>query len=96
MTHSLRRMLGSVARTVAVLLGVLALGVILAACGSDDKDDEDAPKGASSDNFAQSSLSQGQDAPGFSLPTSDGATVSLSDYTSKEQPVMLFFHMAGG
>jgi len=95
MTQLFRRLLEPVARTAAVLLGVFALGVLLAACGSDDKD-EDSPQGASSDNFAQSSLSQGQDAPDFTLPTSDGGTVSLSDYTSEDQPVMLFFHMAGG
>jgi len=31
-------------------------------------------------------------APAFTLPSSDGSTVSLSDYAG--QPVLLYFHMA--
>lgn len=33
-------------------------------------------------------------APAFSLPASDGSTVSLSDFAG--QPVLLYFHMANG
>jgi len=36
----------------------------------------------------------GNPAPGFALSASDGSTVSLSDYQG--QPILLFFHMAGG
>jgi len=34
-------------------------------------------------------------APAFTLPSSDGESVSLSDYAGK-QPVLLYFHMAVG
>lgn len=37
----------------------------------------------------------GDQAPEFSLPASDGSTVTLSDFTA-EQPVLLYFHMAEG
>ena len=37
----------------------------------------------------------GAQAPDFTLPSSEGTQVSLSDYTG-EQPVLLFFHMAMG
>jgi len=33
-------------------------------------------------------------APAFTLPSSDGSTVSLSDFAG--QPVLLYFHMANG
>jgi peroxiredoxin Q/BCP len=39
-------------------------------------------------------INEGQSAPDFNMTTSDGTQVSLSDY--KGQPVLLFFHMAGG
>ena len=81
---------GTVLRSVIVLVLFLLLGALLAACGSDEDD------GPSKDNFEQSQLSRGQTAPDFTLSASDGSTVSLSDYTSREQPVMLFFHMADG
>lgn len=36
----------------------------------------------------------GQDAPAFTLPAASGGEVSLADYSG--QPVLLYFHMAGG
>jgi cytochrome oxidase Cu insertion factor (SCO1/SenC/PrrC family) len=36
----------------------------------------------------------GQEAPAFTLPAASGGEVSLSDYEG--QPVLLYFHMAGG
>jgi len=65
-------------RYVVFLIAMLLLG----ACSSDknkDKDKNDNPRGDT--------------APDFTLPTSDGETVTLSDY---EEPVLLFFHMAEG
>ena len=41
-----------------------------------------------------SELSEGDEAPDFTLPAADGSSVSLSDYQG--EPVMLFFHMANG
>lgn len=40
-------------------------------------------------------LSPGDEAPAFTLPAATGEDVSLGDYTG-EQPVLLYFHMAGG
>jgi hypothetical protein len=40
-------------------------------------------------------LGVGDKAPGFSLQSSSGETVQLSDYAGK-QPVLLYFHMAVG
>ncbi len=40
------------------------------------------------------SLTIGDDAPGFELPTASGATVSLDEYAGK--PALLYFHMADG
>jgi len=39
-------------------------------------------------------IAVGNPAPDFTLTASDGSTVSLSNY--RGQPVLLFFHMAGG
>ncbi len=39
-------------------------------------------------------IAVGNLAPDFSLTDSDGKTVALADF--KGQPVLLFFHMAGG
>lgn len=39
-------------------------------------------------------ISEGADAPDFTLPNALGGEVSLSDYSG--QPVFLFFHMAVG
>jgi hypothetical protein len=43
----------------------------------------------------QASVSVGEPAPDFSLPTADGGMVTLDDYVGK-QPVLLYFHMAVG
>ena len=45
-------------------------------------------------NANTAEIAVGNPAPDFTLTASDGAQVSLSDY--KGQPVLLFFHMAGG
>jgi cytochrome oxidase Cu insertion factor (SCO1/SenC/PrrC family) len=45
-------------------------------------------------NQASDEIAVGNPAPDFSLYNSDGVQVSLSEY--KGQPVLLFFHMAGG
>jgi hypothetical protein len=58
---------------------VLLVIWILAACGG-------APAG---------DLAVGDKAPEFSLQSSSGETVQLSDYVGK-QPVLLYFHMAVG
>jgi peroxiredoxin Q/BCP len=44
---------------------------------------------------APEGIAVGAQAPDFTLPSSEGTQVSLSDYTG-EQPVLLFFHMANG
>jgi len=44
---------------------------------------------------SQGDLAVGDQAPGFTLPSTTGTDVSLSDYTG-EGPVLLYFHMALG
>jgi hypothetical protein len=44
---------------------------------------------------SQPEIAVGEKAPVFSLPSTQGTTVSLSDYVG-EAPVLLFFHMAVG
>ena len=44
---------------------------------------------------SQGEIAVGEKAPDFTLASSDGVSVSLSDYTG-EHPVLLFFHMAMG
>jgi hypothetical protein len=62
------------------LLVILALAALtLAACGGQTND----------------GLKIGDNAPDFSLQSSDGKEVSLADYRGK-QPVLLYFHMALG
>lgn len=88
MTHR-RRMYLPGLRTWIALAAALLLSAVLAACGGDDSDERN-------DHFGKSELDRNQQAPDFTLPTATGETVSLSDYTSQGQPVMLFFHMAAG
>jgi cytochrome oxidase Cu insertion factor (SCO1/SenC/PrrC family) len=45
-------------------------------------------------NSLSGEIAVGNQAPDFTLTNSDGVQVSLSEY--KGQPVLLFFHMAGG
>lgn len=49
---------------------------------------------ACSGNSTQNEIEIGNTAPDFTLTSSDGDEVSLSEYQG--QPVLLFFHMAGG
>jgi cytochrome oxidase Cu insertion factor (SCO1/SenC/PrrC family) len=71
---------------------MVLVALLLGACGRGHKKDDQPP---AANNDAQSRLNVGQPAPDFTLPTSDGGTVSLADYRRK-QPVLLFFHMAKG
>lgn len=90
----LHRVLHTPLRISAALLAALLLGLLLAACGGEDEDDNgpDLPR----NNFGDSALDFDDHAPDFELPTPDGEMVALNDYLSAEQPVLLFFHMAGG
>ena len=45
-------------------------------------------------NINSDEIAVGNPAPDFELTDSDGNTVTLAEY--KGQPVLLFFHMAGG
>jgi len=45
-------------------------------------------------NSSDDEIAVGDPAPNFTLTDSDGNLVSLADYEG--QPVLLFFHMAGG
>ncbi len=58
---------------------LIGLGILLGACGGS----------------AGSALSVGDRAPDFTLPTSQGGSVSLADY-SGVRPALLYFHMAVG
>lgn len=90
----LLRVTHSTLRVGAALIAALLLGVILAACGGDDKKDDkpDLPE----HHFDKSALNYGDHAPDFELQTPDGDTVALASYLEREQSVLLFFHMAGG
>jgi cytochrome oxidase Cu insertion factor (SCO1/SenC/PrrC family) len=61
-----------------LLVFLLIAGIIMTACG----------------NSASDQISTGAPAPDFTLNSSEGTSVSLSDF--KGQPVLLFFHMAEG
>jgi hypothetical protein len=88
-----------VLRLLGIAFVISVVGLVLTAC---DNDDDATPSPAFSNNppATESSvetpqLQVGDAAPAFSLPTSDGGTVSLADYVG-EQPVLLYFHMAVG
>ncbi|MEE4252786.1 MAG: redoxin domain-containing protein [Desulfuromusa sp.] len=51
---------------------------------------------ACSQNKEPSESLVGMQAPAFQLDDTRGGRVSLSDYTQRETPVLLFFHMAVG
>jgi peroxiredoxin Q/BCP len=57
---------------------LLIAGILITACGS----------------TSSNQIRVGNPAPDFTLTSSDGSPVSLSEY--KGQPVLLFFHMAEG
>jgi cytochrome oxidase Cu insertion factor (SCO1/SenC/PrrC family) len=42
----------------------------------------------------EAGLAVGDDAPAFSLPAAGGGQISLDDF--RDQPVLLYFHMADG
>jgi cytochrome oxidase Cu insertion factor (SCO1/SenC/PrrC family) len=79
-------------RILRYIAWVIVAALLLSACGGGSKKEE---KPAASNGAAQSRLKIGEAAPGFTLPSSAGGTVSLADYKGK-QPVLLFFHMAVG
>lgn len=81
-------------RLLAGATWAVLLGLLLVACGQDEKS-EPAPQSTPTQNASAASLQVGDLAPDFSLPASDGSTVSLADYRGR-QPVLLFFHMADG
>jgi len=60
----------------------------LVACGGNEAEETALPP------VAAEGISVGAAAPAFTLPASDGKTVSLADYAGK--PVLLYFHMALG
>lgn len=84
-------------RVMAALMAAALLGLILAACGEDESPDEPvpaAPTSAAGQDAPASAVAVGGAAPDFTLAASDGSRVSLASYQG--QPVLLFFHMAGG
>ena len=68
---------------------LLPLALVISACGT-----QEAEPTQSTESTDSTGLNVGDTAPDFSLPASDGSTVSLSDYADK--PVLLYFHMAVG
>ena len=67
----------------------LAFGLSLSLAGC-----QVAPPAATAAAIPAATTAVENQAPAFTLPSSDGSTVSLSDYTG--QPVLLYFHMANG
>lgn len=76
-------------RTKYLTLILFLLVAVLISCKSKEKDTP------STQSTPSEGLRVGSVAPNFSLPSSDGQTVSLADYVNK-QPVLLYFHMAVG
>ena len=66
-------------KAMASLILLVALAFILPACSGG----------------APAEFAVGSPAPAFSLPTSDGGSVALSDYVGTK-PALLYFHMALG
>jgi cytochrome oxidase Cu insertion factor (SCO1/SenC/PrrC family) len=62
----------------------LPLVLLVAACSSGD----------SATPTPEERIRPGVEGPDFTLPASDGSTVSLADYQGR--PVLLYFHMAMG
>jgi len=72
-------------RVVRLLLILLALPIalVVSACTGDSTTPTPAER-----------IRLGMEGPDFTLPASDGSTVSLADYQGR--PVLLYFHMAMG
>jgi cytochrome oxidase Cu insertion factor (SCO1/SenC/PrrC family) len=71
-------------RSRMLLAATLALGVLVAACSR-----QETPP-----TSEQGPIAVGQTAPAFSLKSSSGGTVSLSEYAG--EPVLLYFSMGPG
>lgn len=71
-------------RTRILVAAAIALTIAAAACSQRE----------SSSSSEQTPIAVGETAPGFSLKSPSGSTVSLSDYAGK--PVLLYFSMGPG
>ena len=71
--------MGKIQKIMLLSFGLLFSTALLVACGG----------GAPEEGAV------GVKAPDFTLPASDGTTVSLDDYVG-QKPVLLYFHMAVG
>ncbi|NJL94908.1 MAG: redoxin domain-containing protein [Anaerolineae bacterium] len=80
-------------RFFGLALLISLLGVVLAACGSDEEAADNG--GTNATPTAEQGLQVGDAAPAFTLPATDGSQVSLADYVG-QRPVLLYFHMAVG
>jgi cytochrome oxidase Cu insertion factor (SCO1/SenC/PrrC family) len=70
-------------KRIMVVAAAIALAIAGAACSRE-----------SSSSAGQTPIAVGDNAPGFSLTSASGQTVSLSDYVGK--PVLLYFSMGPG
>lgn len=66
-----------------MLPGLVVIGLLALACG------------AGSPSPAEKGLRSGSVAPGFSLPSAQGGTVSLGEFRGRK-PVLLYFSMGPG
>ena len=66
-----------------LLLLALPVALLVSACGGD-----------SATPTPEERIRPGVEGPDFTLPASDGSTVSLADFQGR--PVLLYFHMAMG